>query len=267
MPNTRMLTLPALLLLLALGGCSALQPETPAVKKSPSPTALLQQKQYEQALVAMLSDKSFKVQDRRAVTTIWQTNHQLVTAQWYLQKAIVALRKGDPAEARKHLRRALKVYPHLTAGSLLLDALDRLPPGQARASRGAPAQAKPEKPPTPAGVEDIFPEGLEPSFDDLEMASHYFALGQSYFDQGRLGQASLHWRQALALDPSNHQCRASLVKLLTNQGLRYYGQGKLELAIREWEKALVFAPDNSELKGYIKKARQAKRKMGDIGKQ
>ncbi len=248
-------------LLLALGGC-ALKTSDPAAQPPPGPGTLLKQKKYRQALLAMLQDQNLRLQKSRTLNTLWRTNHQLVTAQWYLQKAIIALRRGQPDQARRRLVRALKVYPHHRPSQLMLAALNRLP----AAARERLAAVKRSKPAAPAGVEDIFPEGLEPSFADQELADHYFTLGRGYLKQGRLELASLHWRMALALDPSHRPCRQHLVKLLTNQGLRLYGQGKLAAAIKQWKMALSFAPDSRVLQGYLQRARRAKKKMGTIGR-
>ncbi len=238
-----------LLMLVTAGGCAwnrgpvILQPRD----ERPVPDiagSLYRQKRYPEALTALLAADPKLLEELETRRLLWRINDRLVTVQWYFQKAIIALVKGDKEAARLEIDKALDLYPGHAPSLKLRRALDAITI---------------EKP-----IPEVISKTSPPSPEALIRADYFFALGRSYFNRGELELAKSFWREGLGIVPSHGEIKEQLVRLLVNQGLRLFGQGDIEASIGMWEEALTLAPDDSEIRGYLDKARKATETLRSI---
>jgi tetratricopeptide (TPR) repeat protein len=217
------------------------------------PQKLYDQKQYDQALMAMLELDPRCLEDLSARKLLWRINDRLVTAQWYLQQSIAELLKGHQDKARYHLDQVLKLYPDHKPSRLLAQKLNAItlkePP-------------KPPKTQKPLKKKQAIPK--DPAKEDLNLADYYLTAGSTYFEEGRLPLAKASWLRGLDIVPSHTIIQKKLVALLTNEGLQLFGQGFIQASIEKWEEALKINPDAPETKGYLDKARKAEAKVRSI---
>lgn len=234
------------LMLVTAGGCTwnpgPVPPQPRDLRAIPEIAgSLYREKHYSEALATLLAadPKLLEEQDNRRL--LWRINHRMVTVQWYLQKAIIALMKGEKDAARLHLDKALELYPDHDPSLKLLRALDAITIVKP-IPKGEPPKTSP------------LPEAFGP-------ADYFLALGRSYLEKGELDLAKGAWRQGLGIVPSHGEIKKQLKGVLTNQGLRLFGQGDLGASIELWEEALLLAPDDPEIKKYLDRARKAAEKL------
>lgn len=206
--------------------------------------SLYREKHYPEALATLLDADPKLLEDPENRRLLRRINHRLVTVQWYLQKAIVALVRGEKDGARIEVDKALKLYPDHEPSLKLHRALDAI-----TIVKSLPKELPPKSSPPP--------EAFGP-------ADYFLALGRSYFKKGNLELAKRAWRQGLGIVPSHGEIKKQLKGLLANQGLRLFGQGDIGGSIALWEEALLLAPDDPDIKGYLDRARKAAEKLRSI---
>jgi tetratricopeptide (TPR) repeat protein len=218
-----------------------------------TPQKLYDQRQYDQALMAMLEADPRRLEDLSARKLLWRINDRLVTAQWYLQQSIAALLNGHQDKARYHLDQVLKLYPDHKPSRLLAQKLNAI---NLKAPPKTPKTQKPLK------KKQAIPKG--PAKEDLNLADYYLTAGNTYFEEGRLPLAKASWLRGLEIVPTHRIIQKKLAELLTNEGLQLFGQGFIQASIEKWEAALKINPDAAETKGYLDKARQVEAKVRSI---
>lgn len=217
------------------------------------PQKLYDQKQYDNALMAILEADPRLLEDLSARKLLWRINDRLVTAQWYLQKSIAELLNGHKEKARYHLDQVLNLYPDHKPSLLLKQKLDSIDLKETH-----------KKPKTLKRLRKKEKTGKDPTKEELKWADYCLIAGNAYFEEGQLTLAKASWLQGLDIVPSHKIIKKKLVKLLTNEGLQLFGQGDIEASIEKWDEALKINPDDSETKGYLNKARRAEEKVRSI---
>ncbi|MBI9090971.1 MAG: hypothetical protein JEZ12_17290 [Desulfobacterium sp.] len=239
------------LMLVTAGGC-AWNPNPDPVPRQPRDwrsipeiaESLYREKHYPEALTTLLGADPKLLEDQENRRLLWRINHRLVTVQWYLQKAIIALVKGEKDAARLEVDKALTLYPDHEPSLKLHRALDAI-----TIVKPLPKELPPTSSPPPAA---------------FSPADYFLALGRSYLKKGDLELAKRAWRKGLDIVPSHGEIIKQLKGLLVNQGLRLFGQGDFGASIGRWEEALRLAPDDPEIKGYLDRARKATEKLRSI---
>jgi tetratricopeptide (TPR) repeat protein len=226
-----------------------------------TPRKLYQKKQYDQALMSILGADSKLLENPSARKLLRNINDRLVTVQWYLQKSIIELLKGNKKKARYHLDEGLKLYPAHKPSLLLKKrmasiSLDKNKPLKKYQSGRITAVKKD----LPARAF----ESKAPTKEDLDLAGFYLAEGNTYFDEGKFDLAKASWLQGHGVAPSHAALKDNLVKLCTNEGLQLFGQGNIDASIKTWEEGLKIKPNDPAIKGYLDKARKAEAKVRSI---
>ncbi len=213
---------------------------------------LYKQKKYSEALIAILKADPERLKLPEVRKLLWKINDRLVTVQWYLQKSIISLKKGQKEPALFHVNNALDLYPAHEPSLLMKAALTSIeleePPHE---DSNVKKKAVSETDPPPTRQECI-------------LADYYYTTGNTYFEQGRFSMAKDSWRQGLDVVPSHNQLQKALGSLLANEGLQAFGKKDLEGAIASWEEAIKVDPGNEVIQEYLDKAISAQEKARSI---
>jgi tetratricopeptide (TPR) repeat protein len=205
--------------------------------------ALYKKKKYEQALVGILMDDPESIKKPSVQKLLKRINDRIITAQWYLQKSIAALERGELEKAKFHVNKSLSVYPDHLHSHLMQQALT---------SMNLPQQKK--------KIQEV----KIISKKDLELAEFYFTSGQNHLKIGQSNKAKISWYKGLALAPSHAKTRSALTNLLRNEGLLFFGQGELKAAIKSWESALKISPHDPKIKTYMNNALKLKKNVQNV---
>ena len=237
------------LMLVTAGGCASNPGPVPLQSQDQRTIpeiagSLYREKRYPEALTTLLAADPKLLEDQENRRLLWRINDRLVTVQWYFQKAIIALVKGEKDAARLEVDKALKLYPDHEPSLKLHRALDAI------------TIAKP----IPKEIHSL----ASPPPEVFSPADYFLALGRSYLKKGDLELAKSAWRQGLGIVPSHGEIKKQLKGLLVNQGLRLFGQGDLGASIELWEEALLLAPDDPEIEEYLDRSRTATEKLRSI---
>ena len=213
---------------------------------------LYEQKKYSEALFVLLTADPERLKSPKVRRMLWNINDRLVTVQWYLQKSIIALKKGQKKSALMHVDKALDLYPThepslLMKAALTSITLEAAPQEDSNLTKKSVSET--EQPPTR---------------EELILADYYYTTGKTYFDQGRFSMAKDSWCRGLDMVPSNKQLQKALSSLLANEGLQAFGKKNLEAAIASWEEAIKIDPGNDVIREYLDKANKAQKKARSI---
>jgi hypothetical protein len=236
-------------------------------------------------LMSILGADPKLLENQSARKLLWNINDRLVTVQWYLQKSIIELLKGNKKKAHYHLDEGLKLYPAHKPSLLLKKrmasiSLDKkIPLKKYQSGRITVGKSQGNLNQTSTNKNDIKQKGKSavkkglpvkafeskvPTKEDSDLANYYLSSGNTYFDEGKFDLAKASWLQGYEIAPSHTALKDNLVRLCTNEGLQLFGQGNIDASIKTWEEGLKIKPNDPAIKGYLDKARKAEAKVRSI---